>query len=407
MNKAIKVIFPVLAAASILASCTPETAGGGSGTINLLIWEDASNIETIEKIAEYFKADYKRAYPLAPDIEFTFEARNEAAAVSDLLTIGESGEGPDIAAITSDTLATAVRSNLVAPVSYDEEVKNCFEPEVVSNVTIDGDVYAYPITAESQTIMYNKEEVTDPSIFDSFESLLASGESIAWDVNDEDCAYYCFGFLTDADLFGEDGTDASSLNLDTDKGSKNLLDAFTTYRSAITPAAPETAAALLAAGEVAGIVTSPFLYQTLANSIGAENVGLHKLPTINGEEMRPFSGYKEYVVSSYSSQPAIAQMFANYIVNPDSQIERMLDLNYLPTRYDGDVNEFLTDNEILETYKASYDLSKPMPTIEQMGYYWSPMINFCKAMWNAGTSLTIEQVKTGLQEVEDTIKGNN
>ena len=145
MNKAIKVIFPVLAAASILASCTPETAGGGSGTINLLIWEDASNIETIEKIAEYFKADYKRAYPLAPDIEFTFEARNEAAAVSDLLTIGESGEGPDIAAITSDTLATAVRSNLVAPVSYDEEVKNCFEPEVVSNVTIDGDVYAYPI----------------------------------------------------------------------------------------------------------------------------------------------------------------------------------------------------------------------------------------------------------------------
>ena len=113
------------------------------------------------------------------------------------------------------------------------------------------------------------------------------------------------------------------------------------------------------------------------------------------------------LLSGANPSPIIAQMFANYIVNPDSQIERMLDLNYLPTRYDGDVNEFLTDNEILETYKASYDLSKPMPTIEQMGYYWSPMINFCKAMWNAGTSLTLEQVKTGLQEVEDTIKGNN
>ena len=116
MNKAIKVIFPVLAAASILASCTPETAGGGSGTINLLIWEDASNIETIEKIAEYFKADYKRAYPLAPDIEFTFEARNEAAAVSDLLTIGESGEGPDIAAITMQaTMAAFDRPPALCP----------------------------------------------------------------------------------------------------------------------------------------------------------------------------------------------------------------------------------------------------------------------------------------------------
>ncbi len=407
MKKAIKVVFPVLAAASILASCTPDSTTGGSGTTTLLVWEDASNIPTLETIAEYFKADYKRAYPLAPDIEIRFEARNEAAAVSDLLTIGESGEGPDIAAITSDTLATAVRSNLVAPATYDEEIKNCFEPEIVSNVTIDGEVYAYPITSESQTIMYDRSKVEDPSIFDSFDALLASGESIAWDVNDEDCAYYCFGFLTDADLFGEDGTDASSLNLDTEKGAQNLLDAFTTYRSAITPAAPETAAALLAAGEVAGIVTSPFLYQTLANSIGEENVGLHKLPTINGEEMRPFSGYKEYVVSTYSSQPALAQMFANYIVNPDSQIQRMLDLNYLPTRYDGDVNEFLGENEILEVYQESYDLSKPMPTIEQMGYYWSPMINFCEQMWNAGTALTLDQVKTGLQEVEDTIKGND
>ena len=411
MKKAIKVIFPVLAAASILASCTPETGtggtGGGSGSTTLLVWEDASNIPTLEKIAEYFKAEYKQAYPLAPDIEIKFEARNEAAAVSDLLTIGESGNGPDIAAITSDTLANAVRSNLVSPASYDEEIKNCFEPEVVSNVTIDGEVYAYPITAESQTIMYDKTAVEDPSIFDSFDSLLASGKKVAWDVNDEDCAYYCFGFLTDANLFDEDGTDASSLDLDTAKGSQNLLDAFTKYRSVITPAAPETAAALLAAGEVAGIVTSPFLYQTLANSLGDDNVGLHKLPTINGEEMRPFSGYKEYVVSTYSSQPALAQMFANYIVNAESQIERMLDLNYLPTRYDGEINDFLESNEILEVYKSSYDLSKPMPTIEQMGYYWSPMINFCKAMWNAGTSLTLEQVKTGLQEVEDTIKGNN
>ncbi len=410
MNKTIKkFLIPALVAAPLLFSCNPEDGnggpGGGSGTIELLVWEDASNIETLETIAEYFKADYKQTYPHAPDINIRFEARQEAAAVSDLLTIGEGDNSPDIAAITSDTLSTAVQADLIAPAEYNEEVKNCFDDDVVGNVTLNDTIYAYPITSESQTIMYDKSKVSDPSIFDDFDKLLASGEKLAWDVNGEDSAYYMFGFLTDANLFGADGTDASSLDLDTPKAVKNYTDALTKYGSCFEPVSPEVAAALLRAGEVAGIVSSPFMYRTLTDAMGEDNIGLHVLPKINGEDMRPFSGYKEYVVSSYTDQPALAHMFANYLVSADNQIQRMLDLNYLPTRYDGEIESFLAESDILDTYQDSYDLSIPMPTIEQMGYYWSPMINFCQEMWDSRTTLTEATVKAGLQEVEDTIKG--
>lgn len=398
-------LLPALLAVMTLTGCNPGSTGG-SGSVELLVWEDASNIPTLETIADYFLADYRQNYPLAPEVTIRFEARNEAAAVSDLLTIGESGNGPDIAAITSDTLSTAVQSKLVAPVAYDEEIKNCFDPETVANVTIAGTVYAYPITSESQTIMYDKRAVSDPSIFDSFDSLLASGEKVAWDINGDDCAYYMFGFMNDSVLFGDNGNDPDQLDLATPQSIQNLTDVYTKYFSVFEATSPEVAGALLAAGEVAGLVSSPFMYKTLADSFGEENVGLHKLPTINGQDMRPFSGYKEYVVSSYSDQPALAQMFANYIVSAENQITRMLELNYLPTRYDGEVEDFMENGanaDILAVYQGSYELSKPMPTITKMGYYWTPMINFCKDLYRNASNVNAAYVESGLKEVEATI----
>lgn len=402
MKKTTKLLIGGLLTLPLLGACA---GGGGTDSYHLTVWEDASNIEMLQEIADDFIAYYNRTYPLAPEVTIEFQPVGEAAAVSDLTTIGESGTGPDIAAITSDTLSTAVNNGLVAPVTYADGIRETFDEVAVTNATLDGDLYAYPSVAESTVIMYDKRQVSDPSIFDSFENLLASGKQLVWDVNDEDCAYYMFGFLTDSNLFGPNGTDESQLNLDTTQSVNNLVTFYNTYKSTIYTGTPETGPALVNAtsNNVVGVVSSPFLLATMQNTLGAANVGLHTLPSIGGTTLRPFSGYKEYVVSSYSKNPALANEFANYLVSAESQAWRLFNKNYLPTRTSADIEEMISESDIMPVYQESYEESFAMPTITAMQSYWSPMITFFQRAWES-TSVTADYIRTGLNQVEDSIR---
>jgi arabinogalactan oligomer / maltooligosaccharide transport system substrate-binding protein len=392
-----------LLALSALASCG---ASGDSSGVTLTIWEDASNIETLQEIGKEFVAYHKQTYPSEASITIDFEPKGEAAAVSDLTTIGESGNGPDIAAITSDTLATAVKSKLVAPATYSEDVRRNFDSKAVTNVTIEDTVYAYPITAESQVIMYDKSQVSDATIFDDFDKLLASGKKLGWDVNQDNCAYYMFGFCNDSVLFGDEGTDASKLDLATTQSVANYVAAMNTYQSVFVPSSTQDAASLISAKTAVGLVSSPFMYSSLSELLGSANVGMHILPKINGKDMRPFSGYKEYVVSSYSKHPSLAQEFADYLVSADAQMWRLSKKNYLPTRHSDDIDKEIAASAIDTVYQSSYEKSIPMSTIEAMGNFWNPMIQFCKKMWESKGSVTTASVTAGLQEVVSAMKAS-
>lgn len=396
-----KIMLPLLVAAPILAGCS---GGGsdGSSSIDILIWDDATNLDFIEEKMNVWLGNFKQQYPDAPEINITYEEQGEAAAISDLLTVGESGNGPDLLAITSDTLSTGVNADLLAPITHAAEVEYVFDEKAASAATINGTVYAYPITSESHVIMYDKTQVSDPSIFDSFESLLASDKLLCWDTNDKDSAYYMFAFLTDAVLFGDDGTDPKDLSLTGAEGVANYTSLLKNYKDAIYPANPVDAVNYIEGGSAVGAVTTPFLYSQLENALGEGNVGMHVLPTIDGNTLRPLSGYKQYVISKYSKYPSIANDIAQYLTSSDVQADRLYEMNYLPTRYDGDILEVLAENGLAEVYQASYDNSIAMPSLPQMGYYWTPMINFCKAVWNESNP-TEDTVRSGLEEVETTI----
>lgn len=399
MKKSIAVLLPLLVAPT-LVGC----GASSSESVNLLVWEDESNIAVCQQIADDFLAYHKKTYPSEPSFTITFQSEGEAAAVSDLTTIGDSGTAPDIASITSDTLATAVKSKLIAPASYAEEIKNDFDEKAVAAVTVNDDVYAYPITAESQVIMYDKSQVSDPSIFDSFENLAASGKKIAWDVSNDDCAYYTWGLCNDSVLFGASGTDSALVDLATSQTVANWVSFLNTFASSIESASPQDAISLINSKQVVGLVSSPFSLSSLKENLG-DKVGLHILPTINGKKERPFSGYKDYVVSRYSKHPSLAQEFANYLVSADEQLWRLSKLEYLPTRSSDDIKEYIASDPFAKVYEESYGDSMPMPNIDAMANFWVPMINYCQTMWKQKGSVTAEAVKTGLQTVAAKVLG--
>ena len=181
------------------------------------------------------------------------------------------------------------------------------------------------------------------------------------------------------------------------------------YHSTVLDLSPDESVSSLTSKQVAGVLSSPYYLATVKKALGEDKVGVRVLPKINGENQRPLSGYKAYVVNSYSRYPSIANELAKFLVSPDVQWQRLHSLNYLPAlaeeNFTSDIREEIEGNPINETFLASLELSRRMPSIDAMSNFWSPTNRVIGEFWsnNRGT-ITEAIVKSGLTEIENAIK---
>ncbi len=393
-------VLPLMLA---LTGCDNSSA---SNQITITIWEDESNIEMVKTLTDEYLTKYKANYPDSPTINIVFEEQTEKSAIEKMATVASAGEGPDIAAITHDTIAAGVADKLLAPVSYDQALSYRMSEEAMNAVTYNGVVYGYPITAESMTIMYDKTKITAEELV-SMDTLLSSGKKIAWQMTGDDGGYYTSGLYTDSVIFGEDGKDATSVNLATSKAIDNVYSFFHDYSSCFIDASPEAAVSYVSNGTngTVGLMSSPFILSSMKNALG-DNLGIAKLPTINGEEQRPFSGYKAYVVSRYSKNGVIAQDICNFLTSYDAMNWRLVNAGYLPAcplDATEDIKESISESAEAQVFASSLANSFTMPNIPKMQDYWRPMNNATTKFWNEKDALTKEAVKSALEEASKTI----
>lgn len=399
MKKSLK-IAAVVASCAALASGLAACGGGGSssGKIKLTVWEDGTNIEMLEEVADTFIADYARAYPTAPKIEIVFEAQSERSAVEQIGLHAPSGNGADIFAFVNDTLGTAVNGGLIAENQYAAEYEQTMTAEAVAASTINDVMYGYAYTAESMTIMYDSTKISSTQI-QSLAGIKESGQKIAWQLSED--AYYGFGILTDAVLY-DGGTDPTKLSVG-QQSITNFVNVMTKYSSNIVATQkPENAVSLLQSGEIAGIISSPFVLDAVKTQLG-NKFAISKLPNIDGVEQTPFSGYKMYGVSSYTTQPYLAHAFARYLVSNEVQTLRFNTKDLIPVNkasYDTALTKINADTTKYAAAKAYTDSlvnSVTMPSILQMGNYWAPMQDAYTSIWNKGSAATEADVKTALE----------
>ncbi len=386
-----------------VSGCSKKTTDS-SDKITITIWEDESNEGVVSTLCEYFLADYYQKYPLAPKIEIKIIAQAEASAVESLQTAGPAGNGPDIFAFVHDTLGTAVNAGLIAENINAEKLETIQSQDALDAFTFEGVLYGYPITAESLTVMYDKSKITAEQLA-SFDSIKNANKKIAWTVSNTNSGYYPFGLFTDSVLFGEDGTSKNTIDLDTPKTIDNLYSFYKNYSGVIENATVNEGFSLLQTGEVAGIISSPYLWADVKNALG-ENAGITVLPTINGENQRPFSGYKGYGVNRYSKNPTIAHMLADYLSSEEAQYLRLIEKEYLPTISSERIEEYISNSPSLQVFKKSLDNSITMPNILKMGSYWSPMQDVMTELWNARASITKNFIAEKLRSAESLIKSD-
>lgn len=392
----------------LLSALLVGCSGGGSSdnTINILIWEDVNNHELITELFTTYQSIYRQNYPDGPTIKITLQEEKESKAVSDLMLQGPSGEGPDIFAFVHDTLSSAITNELISEVMYKSEVVANHSEDSVAAFTNNNKLYGYPITAESQTLMYDKSKLSADDV-GSFEKILAKGQKIVLDVADTDSSgYYMFSFLTDADLFGEKGTDPNSFNLDGPKGAANLTSLAKDLRGAITKGEPDSSRTIISVGEAAGVISSPYLWPLFQEAVGVSNAGIALIPSVNGNAARPFSGYKGYGVSRYAKNPHIAHDLARYLSSEVAQRLRFSKLGILPTFQSSAVSSAVSKSASATVFQNALDQSLLMPNITEMGSFWAKANDAMTEIWNLNQAVTVEKVHEILSKATTAIKNS-
>lgn len=416
MKKFIRITSAILCAIPMATGLAACNGGGssGSGAVELVVWEDESNIDMLEELADSFAADYSRAYPNAPTIKITFEPQSEQSAMENLNQYGPVGSGADITAFVHDQLGTGVSYGSVAPVQNPQAFSVLLGKNANSAMTYDDTLYGYAYTSESLTFMYDKSKL-DASEVNDMEALSAAlradSNKIGWYFHEDSC-YYTSGLMTDSKFFEgwtEEGWKYSeaSLDLDTAASVANLTKFASSYRDVIESYTPDELFDLLANNRIVGFVSSPFMWGNVQELLG-DNAGIVKLPAVDGVTQTPFSGYKGYAVSSYTEHPFEAHAFASYLVSQFAQEFRLVKQGVLPVTADQSwLDERIDANPsryaAVSVFRESLADSVVMPNVKEMGSMWAPMKSAVGKIW-AADSVTEDIVKGLLADAESSIK---
>jgi len=402
----------------VLVGCERRAVNTGSEDITLTIWEDNKNIEVVTTITEEFARFYAFNFPSAPKLKFQFIPHSEQSSVEDLVLAGPAGTGPDILAFVHDTLDTAVSGNLLARNSYADKIIATHSNEAAQAASLNGIMYGFPITSESQVIIYRKSKISVSQI-SNIETILNSNQAnakLVWDVFE---GYYSFGLFNDALLYGLDGetvtgVKSSYLNFATPNAIANVSYLKNNFKSNTNLVIPGSTSgttdieglSLFLAGNVDAIIVAPYFWASAKEHFG-DDVQMAPLPKVNNQEMRPFSGYKLYGVSRYSKYPALAQQLADFMTSEWAQALRLKNKSLLPTvtslTTKIDQTSIIVNSwRMLETtritipeatlveariFKDSLDQSITMPKIARFSAFWIAYANNMKALWEK-SSLT-------------------
>ncbi len=377
----------VLAAAALAMASTTFAA---SKKAALKVWESDGPEKTF--IQQAIK-DYKK---VNPNVKITYEPVASTDARAKIELDGPAGVGADVFVTPHDHIGALVQGGHVLPVDDAAAYMSNFLDMAKMGASYNGSVYGYPLGAETYALFYNKDLVKEaPKTWDeviafakTFNNKAEGKYALVWAVAD---GYFGYMFMDSfgAPLFGPEGNDRKQHNLNSANAIKGLT-YFQSLRKQILdiPAADASGDfcnAQFAEGKSAMIITGPWKITDFKKS--GVNFGIATIPAFPGTDHpgNTFSGVRLAFVSSYSEFPEEAKDFAKFITSKEMLEKRFALTDQIPPRKDIDTNKDLSNG-----IKAQLVYAKPMPTIPQLGTYWSAMGSAYSGIWDG------DDVKTDL-----------
>jgi maltose-binding protein MalE len=315
-----------------------------------------------------------------------------------LAVTAPTGEGPDVIIGPHDWIGELIYNGLLEPIFLPADVLAAFDPVALDAFSWAGELYGLPYATECVALMYNKDLV--PEVPATFEELIEVAKALTAPEKGQ------YGFLIQQPdpyhtfplhsagggyIFGTtpEGTlDPCDIGLDNEGSIKGamLLDRLVKEGIEFAGADYQTVTGLFNEGLLGMFIGGPW---TLSGIQAAGiNYGVAKIPPIEGNTPRPFIGAQGFMVSAFSENKILANLFLKDFLATKDIMLLIYEEGQRPPAYLPALAE-LADNPDIQAFAASAAAGIPMPKIPEMASVWGA--------WSDALELIVSQ-KLGPKE---------
>lgn len=383
------------------------TTTAAAEAIDLVIWADEKRSPILETLAPTVLEEI--------NVNLVIEPTNFDDLREQVTTAAPAGEGPDIFIGAHDWTGEMAANGIAAPIDLGGRESEWFEASLEA-FNYNGQLYALPYQSEAVALFYNTELVPEPpTTLDELTAICDElGDSIenCWAIpggGDGADPYHNFGFVSvlGGYLFGTDpatgGLDPTDVGLGTPEaiagvtvlqqlvedgyvGSVNGADAQTQFEDGVAPFF------LSGPWQLAGFNEQELPY------------GVTKLPTIDGEPMRPFLGVGGWFVNQFSDNTGIAQAFLLQYIATNETMTALYEADPRNPVYIETFESVAADDPIAEAFALSGADGSPIPNIPEMGSVWGPLGDQLLGVRNLQTDAETAMV-TAAEQVTEAVSG--
>ena len=315
--------------ASVAASestAAESAATGAVEDVTLTMWGAEEDQDLLRQISDKFIEENKDKVNLTINIGVQSESECKDTVLND------PEAAADVYAFADDQLNQLVAAGALQEIPAEmnlEDVKTRNSPASVDAATIDGKLYAYPLTADNGYFMfydssfYTEEDVQ--SLDTMLEKAAAAGKKVSMDLAN---GWYLYSFYAGAGLelgLNEDGV-TNFCNWNEAPGAdvtQAIIDIA--KNPGFVSLKDESFTGELKAGNLVAGVNGTWRANDAAEVWG-DNYAACKLPTytLNGKQvqMASFSGFKLIGVNRHSKNVGWAMLLADYVTNEENETLR-------------------------------------------------------------------------------------
>jgi arabinogalactan oligomer / maltooligosaccharide transport system substrate-binding protein len=346
---------------------TPAPVATPVADISLRIWADDTRAPVLEQVGADFEAEY--GVRVIVEILAFGDIRDQ------LRIAGPAGEGPDIIIGAHDWLGELVESGLLMPLDLAGRENQFLEPAIQA-FTYDGELYGLPYAIENVALFRNPDLV--PEAPETWDEVVEIAEELADEglygfLMQQGDPYHFFPIQTafGGYVFGQnpDGTyDASDVGIDSPGSiaAAEWLGMMVEEGYMLADVGWDDMHTLFEEGRVGMIITGPWALPRIEES--GVPYAISRIPG-QTEPARPFLGAQGFMISAFSEEPLLAEIFLTEFVATEETMQRIYDADPRPNAFIP-VYEGIEEEDLIGFGEAGED-ALPMPAIPEMSAVWS------------------------------------
>jgi arabinogalactan oligomer/maltooligosaccharide transport system substrate-binding protein len=385
-KRILALVLVVAMTVALVSGCAPKP----KPAVTLVLWGSQDDQAMLQTMADSFKAAHTDK-----DYTITLGVCGEDVAKDTVLK--DLDAAGDVFAFASDQIAALQSAGALLPVTIDTDaIKAANSPASVTAATVDGQLTAYPSSADTYFLYYDKKSLSDAEV-GSLETIM--GKTLPTGVtnfamNLSNGWYIAsFFFASGCKLFGDSGVDPTACDFNGAKGlaagqymikmaadKKKFADYGANYDSTMCQNFKDRKLA----AAVSGTWNATKVQEALGTDYGAT-----KLPTINinGSDvnMGSFANFKLYGVNSHTKAAEDAMALAEWVTNKDNQLLRFQTRSFAPTNVTIDTST-LSSNLAVAADALQGKFATLQASIKQMSNYWTPAAALGTSIGNGKTT---------------------